>query len=146
MTTDSAAAAGVDNDVAATAATADEFVVASKAAASEGVTRMTVLVTIVPKIKSLGSSGACSPLRRLTTRCCSIYLADDEEIFDSYLVMMGFIVVRPSSTLVNQGILSSAQSIVRYSICSIDNSTPARYWPRVVPKGDEYPLALSSEV
>ena len=51
-----------------------------------------------------------------------------------------------SSTLVNQGILSSAQSIVRYSICSIDNSTPARYWPRVVQKGDEYPLALSSEV
>ena len=61
--TDSAAAAGVDNDVAATAAAADEFVVAAKAAASEGVTSMTVRVTIVyTKIKSLGSNRACSPL------------------------------------------------------------------------------------
>ena len=41
-----------------------------------------------------------------------------------------------SSTLVNHGISSSAQSIVRYSICSMDNSTPARYSPNVVPKGD----------
>ena len=43
MTTDSAAAAD------------DDKVVAAKAAASEAVTRMTVRVTIVPKIKS-GSS------------------------------------------------------------------------------------------
>mmetsp|Transcript_16095 Transcript_16095/g.32310 ORF Transcript_16095/g.32310 Transcript_16095/m.32310 type:complete len:84 (-) Transcript_16095:47-298(-) len=57
MTTDSAAAAVVDNDVAAPAAAADEVDVAAKAAASEGVTSMTVRVTIVYlKLKVLAAT------------------------------------------------------------------------------------------
>ena len=49
----------------------DDVVVAAKAAASEGVTSMTVRVTIIPNLKG-SNREECSPLR-LTTR--SLYLA-----------------------------------------------------------------------